>query len=533
VFETQLAEDVFKGKYSFDGKEDWEDTAKRVATNVMGALGYSPDSPETRETEYAIRTRKFMPGGRYLYASGRDLHQTQNCLLLKAVDTREGWAQLCQDAMMALTTGAGIGVDYSDLRADGAPLKRTGGTASGPLPLMKAINELGRASIQGGHRRAAIWAGLSWKHPDVFSFIKAKDWSPEMRKLKDKDTEFPLPLEGTNISVILDDEFFSAITDDTHVGHEWAHDVYMATLERMLKTAEPGFSIDTGRNAGETLRNACTEVTSADDSDICNLGSLNLARIKSLEEFKSVLRVAVRFLLAGTVYSDVPYEKVAAVREKNRRLGLGLMGVHEWLLQRDKPYGPDDDLEGWLIEYATSTEIARQLAQEHGLSVPVKTRAIAPTGTIGIIAETTTGMEPIFAVAYERRWLNGSWKTDIVIDPTAQRMVDQGHNPEDIEDAYTIPFYTRVKMQHWLQRFVDHGISSTINLSAPVTDRDEVAEIGYTLLQFLPGLRGVTVYPDGARGHQPIKRLSYTEALERGAVVKDNEDRCIGGSCGV
>ena len=533
MFETQLAADVFKSKYSKDSKEDWEDTARRVATNVMGALGYDPDSPETRETEYAIATRKFMPGGRYLYAAGRELHQVQNCLLLRAEDTREGWAELTHNAMMALTTGAGIGIDYSDLRAAGAPLRRSGGIASGPLPLMKGINEIGRAAIQGGHRRAAIWAGLSWKHPDVFDFIRVKDWSPEMRKLKDKDHEFQLPMEFTNISVILDDEFFEAMKDDNHIGHEWAQDVYMATMKRMLKTAEPGFSIDTGVNAGESLRNACTEVTSADDSDICNLGSLNLARIKSLEEFKTIMRVAIRFLLAGTVYSHVPYAKVAETREKNRRLGLGLMGLHEWLLQRDKPYGPDGELQTWLEAYAGATETARFLADEHGLSAPVKTRAIAPTGTIGILGETTTGMEPIFAVAYERRWLNGTWNTDIVIDPTAQRMVDQGHDPEGIEDAYTIPMYTRVKMQHWLQQYVDHGISSTINLPGPITNEGEVAEIAHMLLKFLPGLRGVTVYPDGARGHQPIKRLSYTEALERGAVVRDNEDRCVGGSCGV
>ncbi len=533
MFETQLAEDVFKSKYSMEGKEEWSDTARRVAINVMQALGYAADSPETKETEYAISTRKFMPGGRYLYAAGRELHQTQNCLLLKAEDTREGWAELTHNAMMALTTGAGIGIDYSDIRASGAPLRRTGGIASGPLPLMKGINELGRAAIQGGHRRAAIWAGLSWDHPDVFSFIKCKDWSKDMRKLKDKDHEFCMPMEFTNISVILDDEFFRCMTDDTQPGHEWAHDVYMATMERMLKTAEPGFSIDTGSNTGESLRNACTEVTSADDSDICNLGSLNLARIHSLEEFKHVMKIAVRFLLAGTVYSDVPYAKVDETRTKNRRLGLGLMGVHEWLLQRDKAYGPDEDLAVWLEEYATSTEIAAGLAQEHGLSVPVKTRAIAPTGTIGILGETTTGMEPIFAVAYERRWLNGSWNTDVVIDPTAQRMVDQGHDPDSIEDAYTIPMYTRVRMQHWLQQFVDHGISSTINISRPVTDRDEVDEIAHMLFKFLPGLRGVTVYPDGARGHQPIKRLSYTEAVNRGAVVRDNEDRCVGGSCGV
>jgi len=431
------AASIYRQKYSMDGREDWPDTAKRVASSVISALDQELDPARF---ERLIHHRKFIPGGRYLYASGRDLHQVQNCLLLRADDSREGWAELMHKAGMALMTGAGIGVDYSDVREKGAIITKTGGLASGPIELMEIINEIGRHVMQGGSRRSAIWAGLSWKHADVFDFIRAKNWSEEVRAIKEKDFNFPATLDMTNISVILDDDFFHAYHAEGHPLHQHAQDVYWQTVKRMVKTAEPGFSIDVGINNGETLRNACTEVTSRDDSDICNLGSINMARVGTLDEFKQIIRDAVLFLLAGTVYSHVPYAKVDVVRTKNRRLGLGLMGMHEWLLQRGKRYGPDKELGEWLAEYAKSTEIAAEFADKYGLSRPVKTRAIAPTGTIGIVGETTTGIEPIFCAAYQRRYLAGGkdWKFQLVVDPTAKRLIEAGVDPSTIEDAYSL-----------------------------------------------------------------------------------------------
>ena len=107
-------------------------------------------------------------------------------------------------------TGGGIGIDYSRLRPAGKALSRTGGTASGPIPLMHAINEIGRNVMQGGSRRSAIYASLHWSHDDVDKFLHAKDWSDEVKALKEKDFNFPATMDGTNISVILDTEFFKS-----------------------------------------------------------------------------------------------------------------------------------------------------------------------------------------------------------------------------------------------------------------------------------------------------------------------------------
>jgi ribonucleoside-diphosphate reductase alpha chain len=412
---------------------------------------------------------------------------------------------------------------------------------------MQMVNEVGRGIVNGGNRRAAIWAGLNWNHPDIFAFIAQKNWIPEVKALKEKDFNFPATMDMTNISVQLDDGFFSAYHNQNHELHEHAQKVYATVVAQMLQTGEPGFAVDTGLNAGETLRNACTEVTSYDDSDICNLGSINLARIGSLQEMRRVVELSTMFLLAGTLYSDVPYAKVDTTRKKNRRLGLGLMGIHEWLLKNGHMYGPNKELGHYLEEYAHSTQYARNFAFVWGISNPVKTRAIAPTGTIGICAETTTGIEPIFSAAVKRRYLDGNrdWAYQYVVDPTAKRLVEQGVDPRLIEDAYSIPHARRLEFQAWVQQYVDHGISSTINMPAwgsAKNNADTAEEFSTTLMHFLPRLRGITVYPDGARGGQPLNPVPLDEAMaalgttfKEGSTVVEGTDVCDitkAGSCG-
>jgi ribonucleoside-diphosphate reductase alpha chain len=517
---SKFANDIREHKYAHDiedRKETWGETALRVAKEVLKSV-HAPNSL-IQSVANAIAAQKFIPGGRYLYATGRPYHQTQNCLLGRPEDSREGWAEWTLNTTLGLSSGAGLGGWYGLIRAKGKPIRRTGGTASGPCSLIKITNEIGREVMQGGSRRSAIWAGLPWWHGDIFEFIHLKDWSPEVRALKAKDYNFPATCDMTNISVCLDDEFFAAYRDESHPKHTLAYNVYWETIKQMLKTGEPGFSVDIGSNSGDNLRNACTEVTSADDSDICNLGSINLAQVQSLDEMKHLVEIAIAFLLAGTVYSDVPYAKVDQIRTKNRRLGLGLMGIHEWLLMHGKKYGPDDELTKYLEIYATSTDIAARYADKWDLSKPVKTRAVAPTGTISIMAETTGGIEPLFCAAYKRRYLKGtSWHYQYVIDPAAKRLVEKGVKPENIEDAYDLAkdWERRVAFQAYVQQYVDHGISSTINLPPWGTEdnnESHVRPFGEMLIKYLPKLRGITTYPDGSRGGQPLNPVKFATAM--------------------
>lgn len=855
---SAFARTIYLRKYSMDGKEDWPDTARRVVSNVVGP--YLPDlvGPITG----LVTERKFMPGGRYLYAAGRKFPQVNNCFLFRAEDSRQGWGWLMNKITQSLMTGGGIGVVYTPLRREGAPIAGMGGTSTGPCSLMQMVNESGRHIMQGGSRRSAIWAGLHWNHPDIFKFIRLKDWPQIYHDGKADDFNFPAPMDGTNISVILDDDFFEAYGDPTHRDHCLSQDVYWAVVRNMLRTGEPGFSVDVGEHSGENLRNApvhgdtevltdtgytpvrdivgtettvwtgkrwatnvvfkktgemvptvrvtmtggrevvcdpthpflverwegrgerrklvdiervpageleegdtlhvrlpetpppekdakayvlgfvygdgtfyrkdraevtvctpsklpcvedlgglphtrrvdsrgytrihfsgnhlfagrrkdavptgestpwvasfvaglfdadgnadqtqkrirlssvsrefltgvrrmleslgilshvtkggpsgyggrdswqlvvaaestatfseivptvrvrldltgytpyrksavkvlsvtpdadadvyccdvgveehsfvaegvvvsnCTEVTSADDDDMCNLASLNLGRIRDLTEMKEAVELGTAFLLCGTIYSKLPLDGMYRVREKNRRLGLGLMGLHEWLLKRGKRYGPDADLGEWMDVYKMSGAFANRYADKLSISRPVATRAVAPNGTISIIGETTSSGEPITYVAMKRRYLDGkTWKAQYVIDPTAKRLVEEGVHPDSIEDSVTLSedVERRMAFQSWLQRYVDHGISSTINLppwGSAVNNEDGVTRFGKTLLHYLPSLRGITAYPDGSRGGQPLVKVPYDEAIRQvGVEFEDSsESVCKSGVCGV
>lgn len=541
-FKTEFARNIFKQKYGQGINDNWDALAERVVDDVVGthqgtATPLLSNEDIKQLTQY-IKEMKFMPGGRYLYYAGRPFHAWNNCYLLRAEeDTREEWSNVTWRAMSCLMTGGGIGIDYSRLRPSGKPLSRTGGTASGPIPLMSAINEIGRNVMQGGSRRSAIYASLNWQHEDVSDFLKIKNWSDDIKAAKEKNFNAPAPLDMTNISVNYDDAAL--------VGGLENNPVFKENVRQALSTAEPGFSFNFGDKQNETLRNACTEVTSEDDSDVCNLGSINMGNVKSLEEFKSIVSLASKFLVCGTLRADLPYQKVYEVRSKNRRLGLGLMGIHEWLLQRGYTYEVTPELHKWLEVYRDES---KKSADEHCdrffISRPVAYRAIAPTGTIGILASTTTGIEPLFAVAYKRRFLTDGtkWKYMYVVDATADRLIkDYGLKPDTIETAYKLStnYEQRIKFQADIQDYVDMSISSTINLPAwgsKGNNESQVDEFSKTLAKYAPRLRGFTCYPDGSRGGQPITECSYEDAVANKGTVFEEVDICDitgrGGSCG-
>lgn len=580
-FEQQFAHDIFKQRYAFNPSEDWAGLSHRVSSYVMGSL-YSTPGARTAQvgvmeidaaTERVCNLhnrRQFIAGGRYLYATGRDFNQVNNCILLNCPDSREGWAETDYNVAMALMTGAGIGVYYGECRPGGSRISRTGGVSSGPLAKMdNGINSTGRAIISGGNRRSAIWAGLPWFHNDIFEFIKIKDWSDEVKRLKDEDWNFPAPMDMTNISVCLDDAFFAAFHGDEEECKRllreqapawlqkqgvdappgggnwqgWAKRVYWTATRHMLLHGEPGFSIDTGDKWREKLRNACTEITSADDSDICNLGSLVLPRFESPQQFEDAVRYAVLFLTGGSLYSEVPYPKVDEIRTKNRRLGLGLIGVHEFLLKQGVKYGSDEAfevLEPYMQAYGRALEYAVDWQDRLGISRSVGATAIAPNGTIGIVAESTPSADPMFSAAEIRNVKgakhhgNDSFEKHVVVDPVAQRLVDEGVDPTLIEDAYTVPYERRIAQTAYLQQYVDHAISGTVNLPYTMDSDVDVSSFGSTLMSHLPRLRGITVYPDGARAGQPRTSVPLDWALEQqGRVLETDDATCAGGVCGL
>lgn len=520
VFRSKLSEDIFNNKYRHDGCETWGDLAWTLSHQVTG--GKVPK--DVTESIYEIiRDMKFIPGGRYLYYAGRPVKFFSNCYLLRAEeDTREDWADLSWKAESCLLTGGGIGVDYSVYRDSNSTISRTGGKASGPIPKMLMVNEIGRRIMQGGSRRSAIYASLGWSHGDIEEFLKVKNWHEQpvgstgytLAQIKEQDFNFPAPLDMTNVSVNYDTKW---LMDYYRTGDPG--EVFLENVRQALTTGEPGFSFNFFEKENETLRNACTEVTSSDDSDVCNLGSVNMSRINDINDFARVVELGTIFLLCGTIEADLPYEKVGKVREKNRRLGLGLMGIHEFLLKQGSRYEVTPELHRYLSVYkGVSDETSVRYSSLLSVSQPVANRAIAPTGTIGMVAGTTTGIEPVYAVAYKRRYLKGTkWHYQYAIDHAAQSLIDQGIDPDKIEGAIDLAadYERRIKFQADIQDYVDMGISSTINLPSPSEQGIDVREFATVLAQYAPRLRGFTCYPDGSRGGQPLTSVGYQEAKDK------------------
>jgi ribonucleoside-diphosphate reductase alpha chain len=441
---------------------------------------------------------------------------------------------------MMFMSGGGVGVDYSDIRAYGSPLSRSGGIASGPLPLVEMVNSIAAAVRQGGERRGACYASLKWDHPDIADFITMKE---QVGKL-----------QHTNISVRFDQDFI----DTYHGGINYStmdssREVFARTVQHACQYGDPGFQFDWD---DQVLRNACTEIISNKDSDSCCIGSVNLAAISSLQELSDVTNLGILFLLCNTLYTDFPTDMVKEVKVQNRRLGLGLMGIAEWFMQRGLPYGQvmqspldhivhnkGDNLTAWLLTWKHNCDnAALHWSNKLSVNTPVATRAIAPTGTISIMGHTTPGIEPVFHTAYQRTtntlktkdYADG-YKREVVVDPIVQKWMEQGYDVQDIDTAYTLSQTTRgidrrLAFQAYVQQFVDNAISSTVNLPPYVEGMEHT--IAPILLQYLPQLRGVTFYPDGRHDNQPVTPIDIAD-IDMFQHTLDQGPTCSNGECGL
>src|SRR5574343_832669 len=275
-FRTELGASIFRSKYAMNPDETWLQRCTTIVDDVCGTRGGTThplmSKDERKELVNLMHKFAFLPGGRYIYYAGRGVSYFNNCFLFKGTeDTREEWGRLIHSASDALMSGGGIGVDYSVFREKGGLLKRTGGVASGPLPLAYSINEVGRNVKQGGSRRSAIYGSLNWRHPDAGEWLYAKDWanitvpgtSTTYAEAKKNNFDAPAPLDFTNISLNYDNAFLSEILGDTNAGSEvgrevvnnpnkWAKavdkavlpSIYVDNVRMALSNGEPGFSFN-------------------------------------------------------------------------------------------------------------------------------------------------------------------------------------------------------------------------------------------------------------------------------------------------
>jgi len=543
-----LAADVLRSKYLAPGEEGPLDLWERVARALASV---EEDSDYWYEEFFGILFDfKFVPGGRVMHGAGRaDARRRptlSNCYVIPITeDSLEGIYGCLTESAMVYRTGGGVGTDLSILRPRGAPVNATVAGSPGSTSFMNLLSESTNTVSQAG-RRGALMLTMRVDHPDIEDFITIKN---DLSRRK---------VQHANISCLITHEFMQAVVDDTDFDLRWggqtfktvrARDLWRKIIENAHASAEPGIIFwDTMReyhnveyaNPLEST-NPCGEQPLAAYT-ACNLGSINLAKFVQAsgefdyEELTEVARTATRFLDDVIDYNMDAHAlpKIKAAVASDRRIGLGITGLADALARMGVKYDTDEALAvvDRMMEticraaYQTSIDLAREkgsypLFSWDGVSqskfiqaLPEDLReqikqfgmrnstvlTVPPVGTGSIVAQSSSGVEPIFCTSYRRRVKqeDGESFTEYkVYHPLIQQLWGGDEAlPEHVVTAHDIDPYFRVRMQGVIQRWIDSSISSTVNLPTDVSV-ETVADIYVTA--YRAGLKGITVYREGSR----------------------------------
>lgn len=569
--------DIFRSRHAAHANESWEEACMRVATHVANAEeGEARDVWRSKFYDM-LRTNRVMPGGRIWYGSGRAKGQLLNCFVIPTSDSREGWGKTVSDSIVISGTGGGVGLNCSPVRPNGQPVRGTGGTSTGAVSLMEIINSAGEVIKAGGGRRTALMLCLGISHGDIAEFLDKK---LDLKKLN-----------NANVSVVFDDdpeEFFELVRKGKdfpltfggkEVGSIPAAQLWERIVKNALKGGEPGLLNGYLANRMSniwyleqlTSTNPCGEIWMS-PYDCCCLGALVLPRFLDgrdvdWKRLREAISVGVRFLDDVLTVNNYPLPEIAAKCAQLRRIGLGVTGLHDMLLELGLRYNSAEGLE--LVDklmkfiknasYEASIELAREKGPFPGLNVEkflksafVKNlkptlreeirkhgirncavNTIAPTGTISIVCGVSSGIEPIFAAAYERRYRKGEEKAvEAIVHPLFQKFVEAERDTSHFQGAHELSMRDHFEMQRVCQKHIDNAVSKTINVPQGAS-WEELSEL---YMEFFPELKGVTVYPDGAREDQPLTPLSREDALFHaiGAqIASAGNEACRSGVCDI
>ena len=546
-----------------------EELFERVARAIAHAellLGNARQRAYWEEQFYRVlASLDFLPNSPTLMNAGTPLGQLSACFVLPVEDTMEGIFEALKQMALVQRTGGGTGFAFSRLRPRGDVVASTGGEASGPLSFMKIFDTATEHIKQGGKRRGANMGVLRVDHPDIMEFITSK---------LDGQT-----LRNFNLSVGVTDAFMEAVRRDRHydlihpgtgrpVGELRAKDVFDAVVKAAWQTGDPGLLfLDTVNRTNPVphlglieATNPCGEIPLL-PYESCNLGSINLAHVVMMrdghavidwERLRATVRVAVRFLDDVIEVNRYPIPEIERMTRGTNKIGLGVMGFAEMLIRLGVSYDSADAVR--LAEHvmrvvadealATSQVLAEERGvfpcwkggahEAQGVRVRHATRtAIAPTGTLSLIAGTSASIEPLFALAYRRTHiLEGQVLYEVApllreyLDrhgADAERLTDQVMEkgrlsdiqgmPEEVKrlfvTALEIPPEQHLQVQAAFQRHVDNAVSKTINL--PHDARPEDVHQAYWQAWEL-GLKGITIYRYGSKSAQVLELGAHEES---------------------
>ena len=578
---TENSEVVLRRRYLSKDREgnileDPDGMFRRVARNLsMAELNYPPvtevDRQAVEDEFYGVMRRlEFMPNSPTLMNAGRELQQLSACFVLPVGDSLDSIFERVKETALIHKSGGGTGFSFSRLRPEGDVVGSTGGVASGPVSFINAFDAATDVVKQGGTRRGANMGILNVEHPDILRFIHSKE-----------DGEH---LINFNISVAVTEDFMQRVERGQSydlvnprtgevTGQLNAREVFQEIAQMAWQTGDPGIVFLDRINRDNPnpqlgrieSTNPCGEQPLL-PFESCNLGSLNVARmvkyvdddvVMDWDRLAGAVRTGVRMLDNVIDMNDYPLDEIEEMSKKTRRIGMGIMGFSDLLVQLGIRYDSEEalDLGGQVMRriqdetYKASTELAEKRgtfpAWEGSVynqpgnvrrmrnSAPV---TIAPTGTISIISGASSGIEPLFALSYVRNVMDntrlvegnpyfeavarneGFYSQELMEQLAQAGSLHDLDVPEWVKDVFRtshdITPEWHVRMQAAFQQYTDNSVSKTINFPTTATVED-VAE-AYRLA-YETGCKGITVYRDGSKEGQVLSTGQTSAAGEEPA----------------